>query len=171
VTFVDAIKVCLNKYVVFSGVAGRAEFWYFRLFAVLVSVVASVVDQVTQHGDSSRVGTLGTLVSLGLFLPDLTVTVRRFRDAGFHPLWLLLTALPLAGVVVWLVTVVGSGVALGSSGELNSNDILAAFAAPASLAALGFLVVVSLGVGVFFLVVTLLPSKSIEQATAYSQRN
>jgi len=33
--FIDAIKVCLAKYVTFSGRARRSEYWYWTLFVVL----------------------------------------------------------------------------------------------------------------------------------------
>ncbi len=43
-TFPGAIKTCLRKYAVFSGRATRAEFWWWVLAVVIVSVVVSIVD-------------------------------------------------------------------------------------------------------------------------------
>lgn len=41
-TFQEAIKVCLNKYADFTGRASRAEFWWFYLFCVIVSLFGYV---------------------------------------------------------------------------------------------------------------------------------
>ena len=40
----DAVRVCLGKYVTFSGRASRSEFWYFVLAAILLSLAASALD-------------------------------------------------------------------------------------------------------------------------------
>ena len=42
--FMDAVKKCLGNYVTFSGRAQRAEYWWFVLFVVLVSIVTAIFD-------------------------------------------------------------------------------------------------------------------------------
>lgn len=174
-TFVDAIKVCFQKYATFSGVASRAEYWYFALFGFLVSLVATTLDGVvgsSASGGLGSLGSIGALVSIALVLPRLSVLVRRFRDAGFSPWLLLLELLPVAGLVAWIVTVgVQAFTVASNSNQANFDSMsdtemaafLAPFLTPTSLAALGVVILVSLGVGIFLLVVTLLPSKSLEQ--------
>ncbi len=173
-TFVDAIKVCFHKYATFGGVAARSEYWYFMLFSVLVAAVASVVDGVAGASGSglNAVANISSLASIALVLPRLSVTVRRFRDAGFSPWLLLLELLPIAGLVAWIVSVgVEAFSAAASSSQSNIDSMsdsemaafLAPFLTPSSLAALGVVILVSLAVGIFLLVVTLLPSKSLVQ--------
>ena len=43
-SFPQAIKSGLSKYATFAGRAGRAEYWWFALFYLLVYVVAIVID-------------------------------------------------------------------------------------------------------------------------------
>ena len=43
-SFTDAIRTCLRKYVTFSGRASRPEYWWFILFLFLGGMVASVLD-------------------------------------------------------------------------------------------------------------------------------
>lgn len=72
VGFGESIKICFNKFVDLTGRARRSEFWYFYLFSSLVS---------------SATGGLGALVT---FLPQMSVTVRRFHDTGHSAWWYFL---------------------------------------------------------------------------------
>ena len=174
-TFVDAVKSGFKNYANFSGVASRAEYWYFALFGFLVTLVASTLDGVfggTGSGGLGSLGSIGSLVSIALVLPRLTLNVRRFRDAGFSPWLLLLGLLPVAAVITWIVTLAasaGPNAFDGLTGDTNNitnaqlQALIAPFTTPAALAALGVVILTTLGVGIFFFVVTLLPGKSIEQ--------
>lgn len=87
--FAGAVKAGFKNYFRFRGRATRPEYWWFVLFAFLVSIVASVIDTII--GKDS----IGNLVSIALFLPQLTLLFRRFRDAGVSPKWLLTYVIPL----------------------------------------------------------------------------
>lgn len=95
--FVGAITAGFKNYTNFRGVAKRSEFWYWALFTILASVTASAIDKLT------GIGIFGSLFSLGVFLPNLTVSVRRLRDAGKSWVWLLT---PLPGVILFFVGLV-----------------------------------------------------------------
>lgn len=106
--FMTAVRTCLSKYVGFSGRARRSEYWFFALFGVLAGIVASVLDSIlgTDYGSSGN-GLLGTVVSLGLFLPQLAVGARRLHDTGRSGWWQLLWIIPIIGwilLIVWLAT-------------------------------------------------------------------
>lgn len=114
-SMVEAVKVCLRKYIVFSGRASRAEFWKFVLGIFLTSIVAAIANvvifgpvtesqfvvrttsqgttqhlqQTTQYGP----GPFSTLLGLAVFLPFLAAASRRLHDIG-RPGWHL--ALPWA---------------------------------------------------------------------------
>lgn len=88
----------LKKYVVFSGRAQRAEYWYFVLFSILASIALSIVSNVV--GDNGN--TLGLLYSLAVFLPSLAVLVRRLHDTGRSGWMALLMFIPLIGGI-WLL--------------------------------------------------------------------
>ena len=110
-SFPDAVSSCLRKYVVFSGRATRAEYWWFYLATLLASMVASVIDAV------AGLGVFSAVVSLGVLLPSLAVSVRRLHDSNLSGWWLLglilaaLVALVMlmAGFGVWVVSDSGAG--------------------------------------------------------------
>ena len=45
-TFVEAVKAGFQNYVNFISRATRSEFWYWVLFAVLLSIATSAIDYV-----------------------------------------------------------------------------------------------------------------------------
>ena len=96
-SFSDAISTCLRKYATFSGRARRSEYWWFTLANVLAAILASLVDQLL------AVSGVSLLVTVGLLLPSLAVTVRRLHDTGRTGWWCFIALVPLVGAVVLLV--------------------------------------------------------------------
>ena len=94
--FADAIKSGFNKYVTFSGRAPRSEYWFWTLFTIIASIVAGIIDAVI------GLGFVGTLVSLGLFLPSLAVAVRRLHDIDRTGWWVLI-AFTIIGIILLIV--------------------------------------------------------------------
>jgi len=94
VSFTEAIRVCLNKYVTFSGRARRSEFWFWALFAVCIGVVAGIIDNIVGSSIVSWV------VYLGLLLPGIAVTIRRLHDTSRSGWFYLLALVPFGGFVV-----------------------------------------------------------------------
>ena len=84
--FGEAIRTCFAKFATFSGRARRSEYWYFMLFALVVSFGIGVVEGVTHNAHGT--GSAGSLASLFLFIPQLTVTVRRLHDTGRSGWWI-----------------------------------------------------------------------------------
>jgi uncharacterized membrane protein YhaH (DUF805 family) len=105
VSFADAIKVCLSKYVDFTGRARRSEFWWFFLFTVLVSIVASILDAIlgTGYGGSSSGGVINTIASLALLLPSIAVAIRRLHDTSRIGWWILIGLIPIVGWIILIV--------------------------------------------------------------------
>ena len=96
-SFTDAVRSALTKYVTFSGRARRSEYWFFALASQIASVVASTIDNV-----------LGTqlftyIVALGLLLPSLAVGIRRLHDTGRSGWWVLIGLVPVVGFIVLIV--------------------------------------------------------------------
>ncbi len=99
-TFKEAIITCVqDKYVTFSGRASRSEYWFFALFNFLAGIVAGIIDAMI-FGDG---GIINLIVVLGLFLPGLAVGVRRLHDIGKSGWWLLISLIPLIGLIVLIV--------------------------------------------------------------------
>ena len=87
--FTDAVRSCLQKYATFHGRATRPEFWWFVLFTVLVSIVASMLGEVVNG-----------LASLALLLPSIAVGARRLHDIGKTGWLQLLWIIPVVGWIV-----------------------------------------------------------------------
>src|SRR4051794_32779705 len=96
-TFVEAIKDGFGKYVTFSGRSSRSAYWYWVLFALIVSVVATIIDLAI----GSRIVSL--IASLALLLPGLAVGIRRLHDIGRSGWWILIALVPFVGFIVLIV--------------------------------------------------------------------
>lgn len=93
----------LKKYTVFSGRAQRAEYWYFTLFSALVSIALILIDSVVGPLTYGGVGLLHALYVLAVLLPTIAVTVRRLHDTARSGWWVLISFVPLVGMIVLLV--------------------------------------------------------------------
>ena len=98
--FVEALK----KYAVFSGRSRRKEYWYFILFAAIISIVLSIIDGLIGAYDRTvGVGLLSSIFSLAVLIPSIAVTVRRLHDIDRTGWWVLISLVPLIGWIVLLV--------------------------------------------------------------------
>lgn len=88
--FMTAIKTVLaENYVNFTGRAQRSEFWWFALFAVVVSLVLGAISPV-----------LTSVFALAVLLPGIGVAVRRLHDVGRSGWWYLLVLIPVLGSLI-----------------------------------------------------------------------
>ena len=99
-SFVDAIKSVFTQYVGFSGRARRSEFWYFYLFTILLSIVASIVQRAMTNSTN---GIVTTIIGLAIILPSLAVGARRLHDTSRSGWWLLIGLIPVIGTIVLIV--------------------------------------------------------------------
>ena len=98
--FVEALK----KYAVFSGRSRRMEYWYFILFAAIISIVLNIIDGLIGAYDrTAGVGLLSSIFSLAILIPSIAVTVRRLHDTDRSGWWVLISLVPLIGWIVLLV--------------------------------------------------------------------
>lgn len=120
--FGPALKRFFKSYAAFQGKASRGEFWWPYLAIAIVSGVLGLIVSIiagvelasitaNAYADPYAVpampaGTIVASVILGLIalavlLPTLAAGARRLRDAGFTPLFLLLSLVGLG--IVWLI--------------------------------------------------------------------
>lgn len=101
--FQTAIRTCFQKYATFSGRASRPEFWWFTLFLFLCNLGLAILDGLI-FGFGENDGQLfGVLFGLATFLPSLAVGARRLHDIGRSGWWLLISLIPLIGIIVLIV--------------------------------------------------------------------
>lgn len=106
----DEYFAVLKQYAVFSGRAGRREYWRFSLvqigiaFALAMWLAAALPNE---PGDNIRWRDLGAAGlpfyvmmlydALPTIVPTCAVTVRRLHDADYSGWWLLLGFIPYIG--------------------------------------------------------------------------
>ena len=94
----------LKKYAVFSGRAQRAEYWFFTLFNIIISIVLSIIDVTVGTFDpQSGFGYISGIYTLAVLLPSIAVCIRRLHDTSRTGWWFLLILIPLIGPIVLLV--------------------------------------------------------------------
>jgi len=115
--FGQSISTCFSKYAVFAGRARRSEFWWWIVFVMIVQVVANIIDSIIgttyvfSNGDGGfatvQTGWVGSLAGLALFLPTVSVAVRRLHDTGRSGWWWWLNILCCIGSIILIVFYVG----------------------------------------------------------------
>lgn len=102
--FQDAIRSGFRNYVTFAGRASRSEYWYWALFALLVEIVASIIDH--SMFPFASTGPIEGITSLLLFLPGLAVGIRRLHDIDRTGWWWLIafTVIGIILLIVWACT-------------------------------------------------------------------
>ena len=115
---------CLSRFADFHGRSDRREYWVFSLFQVvaiiglvlLISLVAAVSGASTSEGSLLHAfsAIVTGLFSLLLFIPTVSVTIRRLHDGGRSGWFLLLCLVPF-GVLLLLML-------LALPGDENGNE-------------------------------------------------
>ena len=106
--FQDAIRSGFRNYVTFAGRASRSEYWYWVLFAFLVTAVSGILDYAIFS--DSETGPLQSITSLLLFLPGLAISFRRLHDIDRTGWWWLI-AFTVIGIILLLVWACARGTA------------------------------------------------------------
>ena len=120
-SFGQAIKHVFGNYATFQGRAGRAEFWWFYLFMVIVNLVLSIPYSIgfatspkieTSPGVFELQG-LNALAIIGLVIltiwglvtivPIISLSVRRLHDGDRSGWWWWLNFLCCIGPIVLLI--------------------------------------------------------------------
>ena len=94
------LNVVLNHYADFNGRARRSEYWYFALVNICISLVLSLLQQITGW---NLFAVLSGLVSLALLVPGLALCWRRLHDIGKPGTWYFLVLIPLVGAILMVV--------------------------------------------------------------------
>lgn len=102
--FVEAIKKGFKGYVVWNARSTRSEYWWWTLFAVIVAFVASIIDSALFSTDmATGLGPVSGITSLALFLPGLSVWIRRLHDTDRSGWWTWILLIPIVGFIVALI--------------------------------------------------------------------
>jgi uncharacterized membrane protein YhaH (DUF805 family) len=91
-------KVVLENYANFEGRARRAEFWWYVLAGICVSIVLNILAAI-----ASVLVILSLIYGLGVLIPGIAVGIRRLHDTDKSGWWLLIGLIPLVGAIVLIV--------------------------------------------------------------------
>jgi uncharacterized membrane protein YhaH (DUF805 family) len=91
-------KVVLENYAVFEGRANRAEFWWFVLANIVISIALTILARI-----STLFIALQFIYAIGVIVPGLAVAVRRLHDTGRSGWWYFIGLVPLVGVIILVV--------------------------------------------------------------------
>ena len=105
--FVGAIKKGFRGYVVWNARSTRSEYWWWTLFAFIVALVAAIIDTAVFSANMSTggFGPVGAITSLALFLPGLSLWVRRLHDTDRSGWWVWILLIPIIGAIITFVFV------------------------------------------------------------------
>jgi uncharacterized membrane protein YhaH (DUF805 family) len=91
-------RVILERYAQFTGRAGRAEFWWYFLANIIVYIVLNILIAI-----SSIFWVLYVIYALAVLIPGIAVGIRRLHDTDKSGWWLLISLIPLVGIIVLIV--------------------------------------------------------------------
>lgn len=106
----NVIRDAFVNYFTFRGRTRRKGFWLFILFTVVASFALSMVDDAlfykeASDGAGNGSGPLAAVFQLLVFVPSISISVRRLHDTGRSGWWLLLPLLPmLVGLGLLIIT-------------------------------------------------------------------
>ncbi len=92
--FMEAVKTVLANYANFNARSRRSEYWYWTLAYFIAYVVLYMVGSVVGAGEL-----LAGLFALGVLVPNIAISVRRFHDIGKSGWWVLIFIVPLVGLI------------------------------------------------------------------------
>ncbi len=121
-SFGQAVSRYFRKYATFTGRASRSEFWWVRLFLVVLSLVVALPVSLIVGLTSERrfngtlvyspVGIAATIVAIliavALLIPEIALTVRRLHDANYSGWYYLLALVPSVGGIIILILTLAS---------------------------------------------------------------
>ena len=108
--YLEAFK----KYAVFEGRSRRKEYWFFALFNFIFAFVLAIIDIMTgTFSEEAGLGLLSGLYTLAVFIPAISVLVRRLHDTDRSGWWFWIVFIPLIGWI-WLVILM---ILEGTSGQ------------------------------------------------------
>ena len=93
-TFTQAISSGFRSYFDFRTRSSRSEYWWWTVFSILLSIVATILYVLLFGGAS----VLDTITGLGLLIPGVAVSVRRLHDVDRSGWWILI-AITVIGII------------------------------------------------------------------------
>lgn len=109
--FVSDVKRSFIKYFDFSSRSSRSEYWFFSLFIFLISLLGYFIEYLITGdvlidkllADPNVITNSEIIIQLSIFIPAISLCVRRLHDVNRRGWWLLisLTIIGLIPLLYW----------------------------------------------------------------------
>ena len=106
--FFDSVIICFKKYFNFKDRASRSEYWYFQLVFTIVSIPLFIYEDSSNDTHLIYSGISGIIVLL-LFIPAISVSVRRLHDIDKSGWFVFISVIPFIGWVILAIMLIGKG--------------------------------------------------------------
>lgn len=93
--------LAIKKYFDFSTRSTRKEYWFFVLFNIIISTIVGLIDSII--GISPI---LSSAYYLFVFIPGLSVAIRRLHDIGKSGWWIFINLIPFIGFIWFIILLV-----------------------------------------------------------------
>ncbi len=105
----------VREYAKFNGRASRGEYWMFVLYDVILLLIALVTDNsLNLVFDDMPFGFISVFYFSSVFIPRLSVLVRRLHDSDKSGLMVFVLFIPLVGWVWLLAMALADGIKAGN---------------------------------------------------------
>jgi len=95
--FMQAVKTVLNNYANFKDRSRRSEYWWWFLAYIIGYAVAMLVGSMLSMAEL-----IAGIYALGLIIPNIALSIRRFHDIGKSGWWMLIFIIPLIGFIAMI---------------------------------------------------------------------
>jgi uncharacterized membrane protein YhaH (DUF805 family) len=99
----DAVRSFITRYSDFQGRSSRSEFWWVYLASILLGLAIGIVFGIVSAISDTLAMILMVpllLACLALIVPSLALTFRRLHDSEKSAWWMLISLIPLGGIVL-----------------------------------------------------------------------
>lgn len=101
----ESYKLFWENYVNFSGRTNRKDFWQTLSVNFIISFALNLPLQMIEETTTfkSIIAFITLLFSAAIFIPNLSLGIRRIRDAGYNWQMIFIALLPIIGWIILIV--------------------------------------------------------------------
>jgi uncharacterized membrane protein YhaH (DUF805 family) len=103
-----AMQICFKKFFNFKDRASRSEYWYFQLVFAIVSLPLFIYEDSSNDTHLIYTG-ISAIIVLILFIPAISVSVRRLHDINKSGWFVIISVIPYIGWIILAIMLIGKG--------------------------------------------------------------
>ena len=103
-----AMQICFKKFVNFKDRASRSEYWYFQLVFTILSLPLFIYEDSSNDTHLMYNG-ISAIIVLILFIPAISVSVRRLHDINKSGWFVFISVIPYLGWIILAIMLIGKG--------------------------------------------------------------